>query len=123
MEKQAERRSSVEEDETVKLLVELRKKLQAEPPRYALRVKAGSYTVTNYYEQDSDPAGPSDGDDSRPRRARQKIPTVKTESPLFKLRDLLCRCVRGNFRRRQEEVVVMDQVNLAIEPGKMYLVL
>jgi len=123
VEKQEERRSWVVEDETAQLIIELTKKLKSKPPYFSLRVKDGSYTVTNYYE-DSSAKDNSDGEQpDGPRRAKQKIATVKTESPLFKLRNLLFKCLTGDLKRHKEEVVVMDQVNLAFEPSKMYLVL
>lgn len=124
VEKQEERRSWVVEDETAKLLIELTKKLKSKPPYFSLRVKDGSYTVTNYYEDSSSSAKDSGGEQpDGPRRAKQKIATVKTESPIYKLCNLLFKCMTGDLKRRTEEVVVMDQVNLAFEPSKMYLVL
>lgn len=125
VEMEAERRSSIEKDETVMLLTEMKKKLKPRTPHFSLRVKNGSYTITNYYDEDGGPGdSPHEGEgDGAPRRAKQKIPTVKTESPVFKLRNLLCKLLKGQLKRRKEEVVIMDQVNLAFEPGKMYLVL
>lgn len=114
------RRSSIEENETVKLIRELHRKLKSKVPNFSLRIKDGSYTVTNYLEGESNQKG--DTEDG-PHRAKQKIATVKTESPVYKLRKLLGRCIKGEIKREKQEVVIMDQVNLAFEPGKMYLVL
>lgn len=112
-----ERRASIQEDETVKFINELNKKLLVKVPNFSLRVKNGSYTITNYYDASKKDAKATDG------RAKQKIATVKTESPVYKLSKLLCRCLKGNMKPQKKEVIVMDQVNLAFEPGKMYLVL
>jgi len=115
-----ERRSSIEEDETVKLIKEMYIKLKSKPPNFALCVKNGSYKITNYYEDAKD--SKKDGQDG-PRRAKQKILTVKTESPIYKLRTVLCKCLKGEMKRRKEVVSIMHDVNLFFEPGKMYLVL
>ena len=126
------RRSSIAEDATVQFIRELNAKLRAQAPHYSLRVKNGSYTITNYSDSSSSSGGGGDGttnDDkdsanaAGPRRAKQKIATVKSESPVYKLRNLLVKCVKGEVKRQKREVVIMDQVNLAFEPGKMYLVL
>jgi len=116
-----ERRSSIQEDETVKIIIGMRKKLKAKSPNFSLRVKNGSYKVTNYLQDESKTKG-AHGHDG-PHRAKQKIATVKTESPVYKLTQFLCKCIKGEMKREKQEVVIMDQVNLAFEPGKMYLVL
>jgi len=115
-----ERRSSIAEDETVKLIKEMFIKLKSKPPNFALCVKNGSYKITNYYEDTND--SKSDGQHG-PRRAKQKILTVKTESPIYKLQNFLCKCLKGEVKRRKEVVSIMDEVNLFFDPGKMYLVL
>ena len=124
MKKQKQRNSLIEEIEAVRHLKEILKKVKADPPNFELRIKDGSYTVIKYYD-DQDAGNPetSAHSDGGPRRAKQKIRTVKSESPVFKLKNLLVNCVNGNLIKRKEEVVIMDQVNVAFEPGKMYLVL
>jgi hypothetical protein len=119
VEKKKERNSSIEQVEAVALLRELYKKVNAKPPNIELRIKNGSFTITNYYDDDGKASDVGDG----PRRAKQKIRTVKTESPVFKLKNLLFSCAKGDLRMRKEKVVIMDQVNVVFEPGKMYLVL
>jgi hypothetical protein len=99
-------------------------KLKAEPPNFDLRVKDGSYTVNNYYDEDvfvNEAEEQADG----PRRAKQKIQTVKNQSPFYKIFTCLVRCVKnkGDIKQKKIEKVIMDGVNLAFEPGKMYLVL
>jgi hypothetical protein len=119
VEKQKERNNSIEQVEAVALLEEIYKKVKAKPPNIELRIKDGSYTITNYYDDDGEAADAGNG----PRRPKQKIRTVKTESLLFKLKNLVYSCAKGNRRMRKEKVVIMDQVNVVFEPGKMYLVL
>ena len=124
VEKQKERKKSIEEIDAVAYLKDILKRVRADPPNFELRIKDGSYTVTNYHEVSNDDGKKSAAQDADgPRRAKQKIRTVKTESPLFKLKNLLHSCFKGNLRPRKEVVVIMDQVNVAFEPGKMYLVL
>jgi hypothetical protein len=99
-------------------------KLKAEPNKIDLRVKDGSYTVITSYKEDvfaKDEEEQGDG----PRRAKQKIQTVRNQSPLYKISSLLVGCVKnkGPSKQKTTENVIMDGVNLAFEPGKMYLVL
>jgi hypothetical protein len=99
-------------------------KLKAEQPHFDLRVKDGSYTVNQYYEEDvfaKKEEEPADG----PRRAKQKIKTVKNQSPFYKIFTCLVGCVnnKGDIKQKKVERVIMDGVNLVFEPGKMYLVL
>ena len=120
-----ERRASIQEDETVKFIQGLNATLLAKVPNFTLRIKNGSYTITNYYneEQTRKKKKKKDDDANKDGRAKQKIATVKTESPVYKLIQLLCRCLRGDLKPLKKEVIIMDQVNLAFQPGKMYLVL
>jgi hypothetical protein len=104
----------------------LMKKLKAEPPSIDLRVKDGSYTVNLYYEEDvfakhEEEQGEGDG----PRRATQKIQTVRNQNPCYMLFACLVGCVKnkGDMKHKKIEKVIIDGVNLAFEPGKMYLVL
>jgi hypothetical protein len=102
----------------------LMKKLKAEPPNFDLRVKDGSYTVNNYYEEDVFASNHEEEADG-PRRAKQKIQTVKNQSPFYKIVACLVGCVKnkGDMKQKKIEKVIMDRVNLVFEPGKMYLVL
>ncbi len=99
-------------------------KLKAEPPNFDLRVKDGSYTVNQYYEEDVFAMKEEEQADG-PRRAKQKILTVKNQSPFYKMFTCLIRCVnnKGDIKQKKVEKVIMDGVNLVFEPGKMYLVL
>jgi hypothetical protein len=99
-------------------------KLKAEPPNFDLRVKDGSYTVNNYYEEEIFAKKEEEQADG-PRRAKQKIKTVKNQSPFYKIFACLVRCVKnkGDIKQKKIKKVIMDRVNLVFEPGKMYLVL
>jgi hypothetical protein len=100
---------------------EIRKIIKPETPYLDLRIQDGKYEVTNYFDNSSSQA--SENGDSK--RARQRIRTVKTESPVYKLIAFLKQFVqnKGNLKRHSEKTVVIDKVNLVCEPGKMYLVL
>jgi hypothetical protein len=99
-------------------------KLKAEPAIVDLRVKDGSYTVINYYKEDVFAKKEEEQADG-PRRAKQKIQTVRNQSPFYKICTCLVGCVKnkGDIKQKKIEKVIMDGVNLAFEPGKMYLVL
>lgn len=115
---QAETRKSVqEEDEVVKFVRETMAKLQTRPPNLQVRVKNGSYQITNYYDHDPAQNAATGG------RAKQKIATVRSESLIFKLKNLICKCLKGELHPHKEVVPILDQINLSLEPGKMYLVL
>jgi hypothetical protein len=103
----------------------LMKKLKAEPPHFDLRVKDGSYTVTQYYKEDVFAKKGEEGKASDSNRAKQKIQTVTNQSPFYKLFTCLVGCVKnkGDIKQKKVEKVIMDGVNLTFEPGKMYLVL
>jgi len=111
-------------DQQVEKLKEKVNALQMRHPYYDLRVKDGKYTVTNYYD-DPPESHEKDAEDGKPRRAKQKIETVRTASPLYKLGDLFRRCIRnkGKVGKYKVETNIMEGVNLAFEPRKMYLVL
>ena len=91
-------------------------------PGVDVRVKDGSYTVTNYIEDLGHDYDKIDG----PRRAKQKIATVQTESPVYKLFKALKKFVttgKWGSPTRKETKVVMEGVNLVLQPGKLYLIL
>jgi ABC-type cobalamin/Fe3+-siderophores transport system ATPase subunit len=112
-----ERLSSVQEDPTVKEFKQILESLQSAPPNFSLRVKNGSYKITNYYDYDPDKVV-VDG-----KRVKQKIATVRTESVLYKLKKLVTKCFKGELKPYKKESIILDQINLSLEPGKMYLVL
>lgn len=113
-----------EESDLIKQVAETNRKLQAKLPHLDLRVMDGKYEVTNYFDDDDDDE-PVEEEDGRPRRAKQKIPTVRSESPLYKFYRMIRRGIknRGNISLRRQDTVIMEGVNLVFEPGKMYLVL
>ena len=115
---------SVEMVSLTEEITALQRKLKAEPPHFDLRVKDGSYTVNQYYEEDVFAKKEEEQTDG-PRRAKQKIQTVKNQSPIYKMFACLVRCVKnkGDIKQKKVEKVIMDGVNLVFEPGKMYLVL
>lgn len=124
-EKHKECKDSIANLSIVDDLLKLLKKLKVELPLINVRVKNGSYKVVNYYTDEIKPFRNNEVEDpSAPRRAKQKVKTVKTESPIYKLFQCLLRfIVNGDLRQRAEEKVIMDGVNLALESGKMYLIL
>jgi hypothetical protein len=118
--------AGAEEDELMAEFRELFASLKANPPTMELRVKDGSYKVTNYYDEEIVLRASSHAsEDANPHRAKQKIQTVKSESPFTKLFEFFYRCIKnkGNVKKRKVEKIIMDGVNLAFESGKMYLVL
>ncbi|GAX16151.1 hypothetical protein FisN_3Hh368 [Fistulifera solaris] len=94
---------------------ELLAKLKATQPEYNVVLKNGNYKVTNFVSRE---ASPDEMDHSGHRRAKQKIRTVSTESPLNKVIQWL----RGN-RTEKVEKVIFQNANLYLEAGKLYLVL
>lgn len=91
-------------------------------PGSEVRVRDGSYTVTNNVEE----ADSSYDQVPGPKRAKQKIRTVQTESPVYKLLTALRKLVttgKCGSPTHKETKVVMEGVNLALDPGKLYLVL
>jgi hypothetical protein len=103
----------------------INKKLKSEFFPTNVNVKNGSYTVNNYYSDDISPFKKDDLDSSSTHRAKQKIHTVQTESPVFKLFQCIMKCFlnNGDIRSRKEEKVIMEGIDLALESGKMYLIL
>ena len=98
-------------------------KVRPQFPNIDVRVTNGSYTVTNYLEESSkNYKSVGEG----PRRAKQKIATVRSESPFFKLFLAIKRLVttgKCGSPMTKETKVVIDGINLVMEPGKMYLIL
>lgn len=115
------RDEELEESDVVKEIAGYSRKLQLQHPHLDLRVVDGKYEVTNYFDDDDEPDEEEDG----PRRAKQKIPTVRSESPLYKFFRMIRRCIknRGDISLRRQDTIIMEGVNLVFEPGKMYLVL
>jgi hypothetical protein len=109
------------------------RKLKLSMPPLDLRVKNGSYKVTQYVTKDPfqnmiftrHPSDINDSEHAGPKRATQKIKTVQTESPITKLLTCLATCFvqKGSLKKEKKIKAIMDGVNLYFENGKMYLVL
>jgi hypothetical protein len=121
-EKHRERVESELDKSLVSEVREIQEKLKAVFHPINVNVKNGSYTVNNYY---SDDIMPFKKDTTVLGRAKQKIHTVQTESPIFKLFQCILKCFvnKGDIRSRKEEKVIMEGIDLALESGKMYLIL
>lgn len=117
--KQEERRSSVHQIELHTQLTELFRKLQANPPDFSLRVRDGSYTITQFFESDPNQTSTNDPENQDNKRVRQKIKTVRTESYVYKLVHCLYKLVRCKQQQYKQERIIMENVNLALEPGKV----
>ena len=118
VEQQIHRRSSIEQNDVVAGLRNLLIQVKAKPPPFTLRIKNGSYKVTHLIDPMEAVKENTSG------RAKQKIKTIQTESIIYKFRNFVERCMKGKSMRTQKvEVTIMDEVNVAFQPGKMYLVL
>ncbi len=95
---------------------ELLVKLKATQPEYNVVLKNGSYKVINFVSNDM--SSDEEMDHSGHRRAKQKIRTVSTESPLNKV----LQWIRGHRTEKVEKVIFLN-ANLYLEAGKLYLVL
>jgi len=114
-------------------------KTKSRLPRFELRIRDGSYTVVNtVYEKHPKPTKePSDVDDDdngdiespEPRRAKQKIETVITANPFYRLYvyvkylSMAVVCGRPIPKRTEQRKSLLRNANLCLETGKMYLVL
>lgn len=65
-------RGSVEESNLMTEIQSIRRTIRDETPELDLRIENGSYTVTNYFEDDLSPHTTVE-DDGKPHRAKQKI--------------------------------------------------
>jgi ABC-type lipoprotein export system ATPase subunit len=108
---------SFAEDKVVREFRELERKFKVQRHQIDLRVKNGSYKVTNYY----------DGSEASEGQGRkQKVATVFNSSIVYSLMGKLKRLIRSGQlcdKLNSEEKYIMKGVNLAFESGKMYLVL
>jgi ABC-type multidrug transport system fused ATPase/permease subunit len=98
--------------------------------KYECRIVGGSYSVTNTFEEDVDmPSmhmnhGDAVEEEAGPPRATQRIETVATASPINKVFGRAFKSVytKGHAMRTETKVIV-DDLNVRLEAGKMYLVL
>lgn len=119
-------------------VLERLRKVKLNVPPIDLRIKDGSYKVTQYITEDpfekihASLHASTHGEDKLegsqhdgPKRATQKIKTVSSESPFMKICTCLATCLvqKGNMKKRTKIKTIMDGVNLYFESGKMYLVL
>jgi ABC-type multidrug transport system fused ATPase/permease subunit len=99
--------------------------------KYECRVVDGSYSVTNTFEEDIDMpsmqrrhADDAAEEEAGPPRATQRIETVATASPVNKI---IGRAIRSVYTKghamKTETKVIVDDLNVRLEAGKMYLVL
>jgi ABC-type lipoprotein export system ATPase subunit len=103
---------------------QLAAKLESKPTQYDLRIKDGSFKVTRYYEEK--PTANAANGEAGNRRAKQKIATVRNQSPLFAIFQKVKRIFKtGKLCEKldSEDQYIMKNVNLAFESGNMYLVL
>ena len=130
------KRSSPGEESCMAEFQTVMERLRSKLSHFDLRVKDGSYVVTNYVEWDSSSGkGGGDGADADkhndeegnrgpPRLAKQEVRTVASSSISGGLVAAISRYWKhGTFQRKKEEKVVVSGVNLYFETGKMYLVL
>lgn len=139
-------------DELTKHILDITKKIKLSMPHLDVIIKNGSYKVTKYIEKDPfdiitkqyhhatshiNNRPKSNNKDIEqeikeevaiqppPKRATQKIHTVQTESIIVKIVKFIFGCIvnKGSIRKIRKEKIVMDGINLALEQGKMYLVL
>jgi len=129
------KRSSAEEGRLAAEFQEVMDKLRSKLNHFDLRIRDGSYTVTNWVEESQGnkatvggaASGPGEEAESvppQPRLAKQETKTVVSAS-------IIGRCIvsivrlwkHGTLRKKREKKVIMEGVNLYFETGKMYLVL
>lgn len=126
--------NDMEEDDLVKEVRKVYEKLWNNTTRkYECRVVDGSYTVTSTFENDVDlprmhlhrgSAKKEEEHKDGPPRATQRIDTVASASPIAKLfgRTFKSIYTRGHAMKTESKVII-DDVNIRLEAGKMYLVL
>eukprot|EP00522_Entomoneis_paludosa_P012046 CAMPEP_0172443714 /NCGR_PEP_ID=MMETSP1065-20121228/3929_1 /TAXON_ID=265537 /ORGANISM="Amphiprora paludosa, Strain CCMP125" /LENGTH=1500 /DNA_ID=CAMNT_0013194039 /DNA_START=53 /DNA_END=4555 /DNA_ORIENTATION=+ len=148
LESMIERASLVVEQE-VALIKEYREKMQVvggQLPVFDLRIQDGSYRVmipdrdkdvvfnpgsrhmgvsSKGLSSDSAEGDANGGGSSRSVHADPNIPTLRNSNPVYALYAMMVRCIfqKGSPKIPQKERIIMDKVNLVLEPSKMYLVL
>jgi ABC-type lipoprotein export system ATPase subunit len=104
------------EDVLVQQSYELMEKLKTKHPDRTVRVKDGSFKVTDYF----------DADEEEGKKKKQKMATVYNSGPTYMILDRIKRMIRSGRpcpKLMSHERVCMKGVNLFLEPGKTYLVL
>jgi ABC-type glutathione transport system ATPase component len=101
--------------------------LKATPPKYECRVVDGSYTVTNHFENDDflrSRAEKPEDEEVGPTRAKQRIETVMTASPIYMFfRRLYIGVTTKGHAMVSDTRDITSGINLNLQSGKMYLVL
>jgi ABC-type glutathione transport system ATPase component len=126
--------ANMEDDDLVREIRSNWESLKASPPKFECRVIDGSYSVTNYFENDNVPnptssvsgvrAGADDEEDEGPTRATQHIDTVVSASPIAAaFRRIYKGFVTKGHAMVSETREIMKDTNLNLQTGKMYLVL
>mmetsp|Transcript_5811 Transcript_5811/g.16301 ORF Transcript_5811/g.16301 Transcript_5811/m.16301 type:complete len:1475 (+) Transcript_5811:148-4572(+) len=125
------------------LVKELREKLdtfQGKLPTFDLRVQDGSYKVmvpdkaqdvvyqrelSRSSRHNNSKANIDDSASSMANQgAHQEIKTLGNSNPAYLMYAAMMRCLyRGSVKVPKKEKIIMEKVNLALEPAKMYLIL
>lgn len=109
------------EDILVQQAYELVEKLKIKRPDMTLHIKDGSFKVTDYYDESLD-----NDTIAGEKKSKQNIATVYNSGPVYAISEKLKRIKRTGKLCNQfssNERLVMQGVNLYLEPGKIYLVL
>ena len=89
------------------------------------------YTITNHFEDDPNKnknKHPNNANQPQeqegPRRATQHIETVASAGPMFRAWKKIKRLVtKGKCADYEQDTIIVDNINLVFEPGKMVLLL
>lgn len=134
-----EHRKSVEkyeEEDDIKLVGEIKQvfqELKMERANIEARVVDGSYTVTNYFEDegvvvnsDNNTGDEEEGGGAQKKR-KPKVDTVYNVSAVSRILNTIKKVVRTgsckSVKKRSETKAILEGVNLRFQPGKQYLVL
>lgn len=106
------------------------KELDAKLPYMELRLKDVRYTITNHFEDDPNKKKKDDYESAKqeeqegPRRAKQHIETVASAGPIFRAWKKIKRLItKGKCTDYTQDTIIVDNINLVFEPGKMVLLL
>ncbi len=120
--------AQLEDDILIKEIREMWRQLKATPPHIDVRVREGSYSVTNYVDimEEALSRSKSGDDENGSHKRKQNIQTVTSASPLWKVVKRLVYFLKtGDLlaKKRAEETIALGGVNLKFESGKLYLIL
>lgn len=122
--------SSVVDHALVERIREQNRSLESNLPFMELRMKNVQYTITNHFEDDPnkqqhnyESANQQQAPEG-PRRATQHIETVASAGPMFRLWKKMKRLMtKGKCTDFEQDTIIVDNINLVFEPGKMVLLL